>query len=307
MVRKYGLTIDSVLSATVVTARGDIVTASPFEHPDLFWAIRGGGGNFGIVTEFEFRLAPVGQILGGDLVLPATREVIRGYLDYIVEAPDDLTTLADVMRAPPAPFIPEERVGEPVLHILVCWTGDQEAGERAIAPLRALATPVADVVRPMPYPVIYESTAELTEPAAVAIRSMFADGFSDEAIASMLESVEQATSPIALVHLRGLGGAMARVGNDETAFAHRHKRYLFAAIDVWLDASEDPGPHNAWAESTWQKVRHEGSGVYVNFLGNEGEDRIREAYPEATHARLREVKRMYDPTNVFQFNQNIRP
>jgi FAD/FMN-containing dehydrogenase len=159
----------------------------------------------------------------------------------------------------------------------------------------------------MPYPVLYESTAQLAEPAAVAIRSMFADGFSDEAIVSMIESVEQATSPISIVHLRGLGGAMARVGNDETAFAHRDKRYLFAAIDVWHDPSEDPAPHNAWAESTWQKVRHEGSGVYVNFLGNEGEGRIREAYPETTYARLREVKRAYDPTNVFHFNQNIRP
>ena len=152
MVRKYGLAIDNLLSAQVVTAAGEIVTASADEHPDLFWAIRGGGGNVGIVTEFVFRLAPVGQILGGELMLPASREVLRGYLDYAASAPDDLTTIANLMYAPPAPHVPQERVGELVLSILVCWTGDVADGERALAPLRALATPVADAVAPMPYP-----------------------------------------------------------------------------------------------------------------------------------------------------------
>ena len=141
MVRKYGLAIDNLLAAQVVTARGEIVTASADEHPDLFWAIRGGGGNFGIITEFTYRLAPVGQILGGELILPATHEVLRGYLDYVVAAPDDLTTISNLMYAPPAPHVPAEAVGQPVLSILVCWTGGLEEGERALAPLRALATP----------------------------------------------------------------------------------------------------------------------------------------------------------------------
>jgi FAD/FMN-containing dehydrogenase len=148
MVRKHGLTIDNLLAAQVVTAAGEIVTVSADQHPDLFWAIRGGGGNFGIVTEFTFRLAPVSQILGGVLMLPATREVLRGYLDYAPTAPDDLTTIANLMHAPPAPFVPPDRVGTPVLMILVCWTGDLAAGERALAPLRALATPVAEAVGP---------------------------------------------------------------------------------------------------------------------------------------------------------------
>jgi FAD/FMN-containing dehydrogenase len=307
MARKYGLAIDSLLAAQVVTAAGDVVTASDDEHPDLFWAIRGGGGNFGIVTEFTFRLAPVGQILGGDLFLPASREVVRGYLDYTASAPDDLTTIASIMHAPPFPFVPEEGVGQLVLSIIVSWTGSVEDGERALAPLRALATPVVDTVRPMPYPSIYDSTAHQAMPHGASLRSMFADELSDAALDEMLAAMERATSPFSIVHLRGLGGAMARVGNDATAFAHRDKRYLVAVIGLWLDAAEDAAVHAAWVESLWQAIRHEGSGVYVNFLENEGEARIRDAYPPATFARLTAIKRAYDPDNLFQFNQNIQP
>jgi hypothetical protein len=217
MVRKYGLAIDNLLAAQVVTAAGDIVTASASEHPDLFWAIRGGGGNFGIVTEFTYRLAPVGQILGGVLMLPASREVIRAYLDYTVTAPDELATIADLTHAPPAPFVPQERVGELVLSILVCWTGSVEDGERALAPLRALATPVADTVSPIPYPDIYRFTAHQAEPHGVSIRSMFADTLSDAALDAALEAMKHASSPFSLVQFRGLGGALARVGTATSA------------------------------------------------------------------------------------------
>lgn len=305
MVRKYGLAIDNLLAAQVVTADGDIVTASADEHPDLFWAIRGGGGNFGIVTEFTYRLAPVGQILGGELMLPASREVIRGYLDYVAAAPDDLTTIANLWHAPPAPYVPQERVGELVLSILVCWTGSVADGERALAPLRALATPVADAVSPIPYPDIYQFTAFAAEPHAASIRSMFADELSDAAIDAALEAMKHASSPFSLIQLRGLGGAMARVGNHDTAFAHRDRRYFVAIIAIWLDAAEDAAVHSAWTGSLWQAIRQEGSGVYVNFLENEGPERVRDAYPAATFARLVEIKRKYDPRNIFRFNQNI--
>jgi FAD/FMN-containing dehydrogenase len=307
MVRKYGLAIDNLLEAQVVTAAGQIVTASASEHPDLFWAIRGGGGNFGIVTEFTYRLAPVGQILGGQLMLPASREVIRGYLDYVVTAPEDLTTIADLTHAPPAPFVPQERVGELVLSILVCWTGSLADGERALAPLRALAPPVADVVSPLAYPDIYQFTAHQAAPHGVSIRSMFADTLSDQALEAALEALQQASSPFSLVQFRGLGGALARVGKDATAFAHRDKRYLVAVIGLWLDAAEEVARHSAWTESLWQTIRPEGSGVYVNFLEEEGADRVRDAYPPATFARLVEIKRVYDPQNMFRFNQNIPP
>ena len=196
MVRKYGLAIDNLLSAQVVTAAGEQVTASPTENPDLFWAIRGGG--FGIITEFEFRLAPVGQVYGGALVFPATREITRAYLDYIKNAPDDLTTITFIMHAPPAPFIPENRVGEVVLFIMPVWTGSIEDGEKAIAPLRTLAEPIADTVAPMPYPVIYDYTADAAAHAA-EVRSMFSDEISDETIEAILKAYENSSSPYNLV------------------------------------------------------------------------------------------------------------
>src|SRR5690606_8844115 len=203
LVRKYGLTIDSLLSAQLGTADGRIVTADPTEHADLFWAIRGGGGNLGIVTEFTYRLAPVSHILGGLLVLPATHEVVRGYLDHVVAAPDELTTLADLTTAPELPFVPPEWVGKPVLMVLVAWCGTAEDGERALAPLRALATPIADLVSWIPYPAIYEFTAHLAEPHAASIRMMFADDLSDDAIDAMIAGAESGPSPFNLIHLRG--------------------------------------------------------------------------------------------------------
>jgi FAD/FMN-containing dehydrogenase len=308
MVRKYGLAIDNLLSARVVTAEGEIVTASPSEHPDLFWALRGGGGNFGIVTEFTYRLAPVNQVLGGELLLPASREVLRGYLEYTASAPDELTTIANVMQAPPAPQVPPERVGELVLSIFVCWTGSLKAGEQALAPLRALARPVADTVGPIPYPRIYSFTAHQEVRHGWAIRSMFADALSDATLDAALAAIAQASSPYSLIQFRGLGGAMRRVGPDETAFAHRDQRYFVAVIGAWLDPAEEPAVHQAWTSSLWQQIRHEGRGVYVNFLeADEEPARLGEAYPAATLARLAVIKRRYDPRNLFRFNQNIRP
>ena len=307
MVRKYGLAIDNLLAAEVVTADGQILTVSDGEHPDLFWAIRGGGGNVGIVTEFTYQLAPVGEVLGGELMLPGTKEVLRGYLDYALTAPEDLTMIANLWHAPPAPYVPEDRVGDRVLSIYIVWTGDREEGEGVIAPLRALAQPVADVVGPMPYPDIYTFTAFAAEPHAAAIRSMFADDLSDDLLDSSLEALDNASSPYSLIQFRGLGGAFARVHEGATAFAHRQRRYFFAIIGIWLDAQEDAATHAAWTESLWERVRHEGSGVYVNFLENEGPKRVREAYPPATYARLQEIKRRYDPDNLFRLNQNVPP
>jgi FAD/FMN-containing dehydrogenase len=235
MARTYGLAIDNLLSARVVTAEGEIVTASPTEHPDLFWAIRGGGGNFGIVAEFEYQLAPVAQILGGELLLPASRDALRGYLDYSASAPEGLTTIANVLHAPPAPHVPPKRVGEAVLQILVCWTGSDEDGERALAPLRALGDPVADMVGRIPYPQIYSFTAHQEARLGWSIRSMFADELSDATLNMMLAAIDGASSPYSLIQLRGLGGAMRRLGREETAFAHRHQRYFVAVIGLWLD------------------------------------------------------------------------
>ncbi len=307
MVRKHGLSIDSLISAQVVTAQGELLTASAGENSDLFWAIRGGGGNFGIVTEFEYQMARVGQVLGGALVLPASRDVLRGYHQYVADAPDDLTTIANLMHAPLAPFIPEQRVGDLVLMILAVWTGDVDEGQKAFAPLRALAEPVADVIAPMPYPAIYHFTAPQEQPHGAAIRSMFADEHSDATFDAILDAVAAPAGPMSMVQFRGLGGAFARVDPAATAFAHRDRRFFTTVLGLWLDPEDDPARHWAWTNDLWDKIDGDAAGVYVNFLANEGEQRIRDAYPAGTYERLVRVKEKYDPRNMFRFNQNIRP
>jgi len=307
MARKHGLAIDNLLSVELVTARGEVVRASATEHSDLFWALRGGGGNFGIVTEFEFQLHPDAMIYGGALVLPLTSEVLRGYLDYAVNAPDELTTITFVTHAPPAPFIPEDRIGEPVLMILAVYAGPEEEGKKVLAPLRALAEPIADAVQWMPYPEIFNFTAAAAQPHYGAVRASFAHEINDKSIDTIIKRIGEATSPMSMIQLRPLGGAFGRVPLDATAFAQRDKKFFVAVIAIWLDGSEDAAAHNTWADDSWLDMLSIFDGNYVNFLGNEGERRIREAYQHGNYERLAEVKRRYDPDNTFRFNQNIRP
>jgi FAD/FMN-containing dehydrogenase len=310
MVRKHGLTIDHLISVDIVTADGRFVTASADENPDLFWAVRGGGGNFGIATSFELQLYPAGTILGGAVIYSAAdgKEVLREYLRYANEAPDELSTQALMLAAaPPLPFIPEHLHGSPIILISVVYNGDLEEGERVLAPLRSLATPIADLVGPMPYPAQFELYHEATiRGRGEELRSTYLYEVKDELIDIVLERLYQATSPLNAVQWRVLGGAMARVPADATAFAHRDKPYMVTLIANWLDVPESQ-PHLAWLEQFWAAVQPYGAGVYVNFLGLEGEDRIREAYKPATYERLAEVKRRYDPTNFFRLNQNVKP
>jgi FAD/FMN-containing dehydrogenase len=308
MVRKYGLTIDSLLSAEVVTADGRLVTASESEHPELFWALRGGGGNFGVVTAFQFRLRPVGTVLGGPIVYPATREVLRAYVDRSLEAPDGLTTITFVLRAPPLPFIPVELHGQTILMILAVFVGDLAEGERALAPLRQLGPGVVDATGPMPYPAIFDLTRDATVSTHHFGRTLFLNDFPDRLVETVLEHVERGTAPLSFAQIRPLGGAFGRVPADATAFAHRDKAYMLALINGWDAPGADGGArHRAWTEAFWRAVRPFGSGVYVNFLELGEGARIREAYPGSTHGRLVAVKRRYDPGNFFRLNQNIRP
>jgi FAD/FMN-containing dehydrogenase len=306
MSRKHGLAIDNLLSAQVVTADGEVRTASPTENADLFWGIRGGGGNFGVVTEFEFQLAAVDTVLAGAIVFPASREVVRGVLDYVADAPEGLTVLTDVMMAPPAPFIPEDKVGTPIVYLLVIWDGDPDEGQKALAPLRALGDVMADTVDTIPYPAVYEYTAELAHQHGAVVRSMFSDEFSDDAIDAALEALPKSEAPVSILHIRGQGGAIARVPSEATAFAHRTQKYFISIISVWFPDDEDPNRHVAWASEIWEKVRVHAKGVYVNFLQDEW-DRLGEAYPAETLRRLHEVKTKYDPENMFRYNQNIKP
>ena len=309
LVRKHGLTIDHLRSANIVTADGQRLTVSERDHPDLFWAIRGGGGNFGVVTTLEFDMVPVGTIVGGAIVHEATAENIQGYYEAALRAPEELTTIAMVMLAPPLPFIPAEKHGTPVLLNLVCYTGDPEAGTRALAPLRTLggsAGPLGEHVGPMPYPAIYELTAEAATSHRHKTRSGYAAGMTRELAASIAESVRGATSPFGFVQLRPLGGAMARVPQEATAFAHRDKQLLIVVVNAWDDPAQDD-LHRAWTDATWGAIAPASRGNYVNFLEAEGEARIRDAYAAATFDRLAAIKRRYDPDNVFHTNQNIRP
>jgi FAD/FMN-containing dehydrogenase len=304
LVRKHGLAIDNLVSVEVVTADGRLIIASERQNPDLFWAVRGGGGNFGVVTRFVYRAQPVDTVLAGALVLPATRAVLEGLVPAAEAAPEELSVIAFVMHAPPAPFIPAERVGELVVFATLVYAGDPGSGQAAIAPFRALAEPIADLVSPMPYPGIYAFTEEAGKPGPAVTRSAFLGDMDDRTVDAIVEYMARATSPAAMVQIRVLGGAMARVPAAATAFAHRSARVMLAIITPFQGQSQ---PHVGWTEALFDAIRPATSGVYANFLENEGDERIRDAYPTATYDRLADVKRRYDPANLFRLNQNIRP
>jgi FAD/FMN-containing dehydrogenase len=305
LVRKQGLTIDALLAADVVTADGKRLRADPETNPDLFWAIRGGGGNFGVATRFQYRLLEVGSIVGGMLVLPATPEVIASFVAEAEAAPEELSTIANVMPAPPMPFLPPEVHGRPVVLATLVHSGGGEAGERAVAPFRALAAPLADMIRPMPYPEIYPPDAEGYHPVAAA-RTLLVDRIDRGLAQTMVDHVRASTAQMAVTQIRVLGCAVARVPAEATAYAHRARR-IMVNVAALYERPEEKAVHEAWAADFAGSLRQGPPAAYVNFLGDEGEARVREAYPERTWERLEEIKRRYDPTNLFHLNQNIPP
>jgi FAD/FMN-containing dehydrogenase len=303
--RKHGLTIDNLLAADVVTADGELVRTSPESHPDLFWAIRGGGGNFGVATRFEFRLEPVDTFVGGMLILPATASVIASFVAEADAAPDELSTIANVMTAPPLPFLPPEVHGRVVLMALLAYAGTIEDAERVLAPFRALATPLADMVGPMPYPQIFPPEDESYRPVAES-RTMFVDDFDERTADMVLDRLRASTASMAATQLRVLGGAIARVPADATAFAHRERRILVNVAAIYERSEEQP-EHAAWVDGLSTELNRGDAAGYTGFLGDEGEERVRAAYPGATWDRLAAIKARYDPDNVFRLNQNIPP
>jgi FAD/FMN-containing dehydrogenase len=306
LVRKYGLAIDALVSVEMVTADGRIVIASASENPDLFWAVRGGGGNFGVVTRFQFRLYPVANILGGALFLTPTPEALRGLEAVAAAAPEALSTISFLMPAPPAPFIPEAVHGKLTLAVMFVYDGDADSGQRALDPFRALATPMAELVMPMPYVGIYEMLKEAEQRAPAAHRSLFLDTLDDAAVDEIMARMAAPSSPGVMTQIRILGGQMARVAPDATAFAHRDAKVMVTIITSFEDPAEAP-LHSAWTHAYYEALRPRSTGVYSNFLEVEGDARIREAYPDPTYRRLAEIKRRYDPTNLFRMNQNIVP
>jgi FAD/FMN-containing dehydrogenase len=305
LVRKYGLTIDDLLAAEIVTADGQLLSVDANSHPDLFWAIRGGGGNFGVVTRFKFRLHEVGNVVGGMLILPATPETLLSFIAEAEAAPEELSTIVNAMIAPPMPFLPPEAHGKLILMAMLVYAGDKDAGERAIAPFRALATPIADMIRAVPYPQVYPPEPEGYHPMAVA-RTMYIDTFDERAAETVFEHLRQGTAQMAVAQIRVLGGAASRVPVEATAYAHRARRMMANVAAFYADA-EDKAVQEAWVTGLAAAINQGTAGAYVNFLGDEGESRVREAYPGATWDRLAAIKARYDPGNLFRLNQNIPP
>jgi FAD/FMN-containing dehydrogenase len=305
LVRKHGLTIDNLLAAELVTADGRVLQADEEHHPELFWAIRGGGGNFGVATRFRFRLHELPSIVGGMLLLPATAQVIADFMAAAEAAPEELSAIAAVMPALPMPFIPTERQGELIVMARVCYAGDAAAGQRALAPFRALAEPIADMVQPMPYAGMFPPEGAEFHPTVVA-HTMFVDRVDAEVADTILEHLQASDASVRAVELRVLGGAMARVSADATAFAHRHRRVM-ANLAAFYDGPADRDRRQAWVDGFAAALDQGDDSAYVNFLGDEGPERVREAYPGPTWDRLVEVKRRYDPDNLFRRNQNIPP
>jgi FAD/FMN-containing dehydrogenase len=311
LLRRHGLASDNLVSADVVTADGCFVHASADEHADLFWALRGGGGNFGIVTSFEFDLHPVGPtVLAGLLFFPgeSARHVITGWRELTRSMPDELTSLVNLTTAPPVPFLPESVHGKPIVAVAVMHCGPLDVAEQVMAPLRSLAEPILDHVGAVPYTAMQQALDPLWEAGAQNyFTSALVDDLTDAAIDEVLDSWARKASPQSELHIHHAGGAMGRVPVDATAFSHRSTRYIFNVI---ARSSEVAGfdKHVAWAKATRDALAGSGpSAMYVNFTGDADPDKVRASYAPSTYARLVEAKKQYDPTNMFRLNQNISP
>jgi FAD/FMN-containing dehydrogenase len=304
LVRSQGMTIDNLLAVELVTADGEVRTVDETSDPELFWGLRGGGGNFGIATRFRFRLHEVPQIVGGLLIQPATEDAIVALMDAGKAAPEALSFIANVMTCPPMPFVPESVHGQLVIFSLVCWSGPVEEADAALAPIRSAATPIADMLQPQGYPAMYGPEDPDYHPLAVS-RNLFMDHVDAADARVMLEQLAASDAPMRAVQLRPLGGAMARIANDATAFGHRD-RAVMVNVAAFYTGPEDKDAKTAWVDGLTDALR-DGTAAYVNFIGDEGPERIHDAYPGATYDRLAAIKRRYDPENLFRRNQNVEP
>ncbi|GAA1683982.1 FAD-binding oxidoreductase [Kribbella yunnanensis] len=310
LMRKYGLTIDNLLSVDVVTAEGELVTASEEVNADLFWGIRGGGGNFGIVTEFEFRLHPVGPIVYGGLVawpMDRSPELMRHYRDWLTDVPDELTTAVIHRWLPSSPMIPAELHGRPVVAVVACYTGPVEEGERLLAPLKAFAPPLLDRCTPTPY-LTLQSMLDPSFPHGrwYYMRACDVAELTDDVIDVVAARGLAIDSPYTSFPVFHLGGAISRVSADSTAFGGRTSGHTVNFVGATL-GPEGFEAQRDWVRTSWQALEPHQSGVYVNFLTDEGSARIRSAYGPATYDRLQALKQKYDPGNLFHLNQNIPP
>jgi FAD/FMN-containing dehydrogenase len=312
LMRKHGLTVDNLLAADVVTAEGELLRASEDEHPNLFWALRGGGGNFGVVTAFEFRLHPVGPtVLAGPILWDAgdAAEVLRCYRDFIRDAPDEFGTVVRFGTAPPLPAIPGELHWRPVMMVGACYTGPIEDGERVLRPLRACRPPLLDLIGPKPY-AGFQSALDSTVVHGWNYywKSTHLPELGDDLIDVLAAHAFSCASPRSYAAMFHLKGAVSRVAEGETAFGNRQASHAITLDGVWRPGEDFGERDAAWARGFFAALGRFRQGVYVNFLaGDEDPDRVREAYGDRVYHRLVDVKTTYDPDNVFHHNQNIRP
>jgi FAD binding domain/Berberine and berberine like len=310
LMRRYGLTIDQLRSVDLVTAHGKLVTASATENSDLFWGIRGAGANFGIVTDFEFQLNPVGpEVLAGPVIWPMEQsaEVLRFYRDWITDVPDELTTVVVHRKAPPLPVLPPELHGRPIVTVICCYAGPVADGERVVRPLRAFGSPLLDLCTSTPF-VDHQAMFDASFPEGwwYYFRSCEVAALTDEVIDITADHAQRLRSPLTTFPIFHLGGAVGRVGDDETAFSGRTAGHIFNinATTATRDGFEE---EREWSRRFWSALRPYHTGVYVNFLMDEGQQRVRDAYGSGKYDRLRALKRKYDPDNFFRLNQNIPP
>ena len=310
VMRNYGLTIDQLLSVDLITADGGFVKASASENPDLFWGVRDGGGNFGIVTQFEFRLNPVGPIvLAGPIFWPMEESpnVLRFYREWIAEAPDELMTIVVHRKAPPLPFVPLELHGKLVVSVVCCYAGPVEDGEKAVKPLKAFGSPVLDLCVPKPF-LAHQAMFDLSFQHGwwYYMRACDVAELTDEVIDITVDHSLRINSPLTAFPIWQRGGAAARVGEDETAFGGRSAGHTFNITAV-THSGEGFDQEREWVRNFWSALEPYHTSVYVNFLMEEGEERIRQAYGAEKYDRLKALKRRYDPDNFFRLNQNIGP
>jgi hypothetical protein len=310
LMRKFGLTVDNLLSVDLVTAEGERMHVDADSESELFWGLRGGGGNFGIATAFEYRLHPVGPlVLGGPIfwAFDQAPRILRFIRDFAPQAPDELGITIAMMLAPPVPFLPPERFGKPVVGLVLVWAGDVAQGERVIAPLRGIAPPIADVVRPVPY-VFVQSMLDGGAPHGRHYywRSHQLPYLSDEVIDVFVERIGSITSPFSQINGWAVGGAVSRVDPDATAVGGREVGFDIGIAAGWSPSDADAERHMAWVRRAWEEMRPHSAGVYVNFLSDEGANGIDAAYGGRIKP-LTALKDRYDPTNVFRLNANILP
>jgi FAD/FMN-containing dehydrogenase len=308
LARKYGLSLDNLISADVVTADGQILVASEKENKDLFWAIRGGGGNFGVVTSFEYQLHPVKDVYAGFFFYPleSTHDVLNFYREYIAFAPEEMGAFFGFQIAPPLPFIPASEHGKSFCIIIACWAGPLDKGEKALKPIRNAAPTVAEMMGPMPYPAINAAFDALLPPGLQHYwKTAFATELNDGAIEAHIKYGPKIPVVNSAMHIYSINGACNRIASDATAFTYRDAQFATVIAGMWPDPADNT-KNIKWVKDYYKALQpHSEAGGYVNFMA-EDDDRVRENY-KGNYDRLAKIKKKYDPKNLFHLNQNIKP